>query len=88
MGAGDAGLAASEEAVAAVDAFSERPGVCAERLITKITEEMSRAGVPQRIQRGYFDDKDFLAVADFMAALPPICLVSRAQAIYPTGGAL
>ncbi len=68
--------------------FPSRLGVCAVRLTTKIAEEMSRHGVLQRIQRGYLDDKDFLAVADFMAALPPICLVSRAQAIYPTGGAL
>jgi hypothetical protein len=56
----------------AVAAFSERPGVCAARLTTKIAEEISAADVPQGIRREYLDDKDFLAVADFMAALPPI----------------
>lgn len=86
-GAGDVGVPASEDAVTEA-AFSEWLGVCAARLTTKIAEEISPIDVLQRIQRGYLEDKDFLAVADFMAALPPICWVSLAQAIYPTGGAL
>jgi hypothetical protein len=86
-GTGDASVPASEDAAVAV-VFSDRPGVCAPRLTTKIAEEMSSIGELHRTQAGYRDDKDFLAVADFMAALPPICLVIRAQTIYPTGGAL
>ncbi|MGB9467501.1 MAG: hypothetical protein WBR10_20500, partial [Candidatus Acidiferrum sp.] len=83
-----AGVAASGGVAAGGSALAERLGVCAARLATKIAEQMSRADELQRIQRGQLDDKDFLAVADFMAALPPFCLVIRAQTVYPTGGAL
>jgi hypothetical protein len=86
-GTGDVAVPESEDAEVGA-AFSERPGVCAPRLNAKIAEEMSSAGNTHWAQRAYLNDKDFLAVADFMAALPPIFLVIRAQAIYPKGGAL
>ena len=73
----------SEEAAADGSAFAEWLGVCPARLATKIAEETSRAGVLQRIQRGYPDDEDFLPVADLMAALPPFCLVIRSPGYLP-----
>jgi hypothetical protein len=82
-------VAASAEGVAAFEpVFSVRPEVCAVRLTTKIAEKTRNAGALHVIHRWYFDDNDFLAVGDCMAALPPICLASRAQAIYSTSGAL
>jgi len=87
-GAGEATVAASEDAAAGGSVPGEWPGVCAARLTTNTADEMNPAAVRQRIGRGYLEDKDFLAVADFMAALPPFCLVMRARALRPTGGAL
>src|SRR5580692_6173122 len=72
-------MAASDAAgeAGAASVFTEWLCVCAARLSTRIAEEVNSATALHRIQRGYFEDKNLPAVADFMAVLPPARWVIR-----------